>query len=80
MRIPVCLAIPPPGDLPHPGIKPVSPAAPALQADSVWQPTLVFLPERILWTCINKYIETEKEKKNIPAFTKVTFHWRIRVI
>ena len=28
------LPFPPPGDLPEPGIKPVSPAAPALQADS----------------------------------------------
>ena len=27
--------LPPPGDLPHPEIKPVSPAAPALQADSL---------------------------------------------
>ena len=26
---------PPPGDLPNPGIEPVSPAAPALQADSL---------------------------------------------
>ena len=26
----------PPGDLPNPGIKPVSPAAPALQDDSLW--------------------------------------------
>ena len=28
------LPFPPPGDLPDPGIKPVPPAAPALQADS----------------------------------------------
>ena len=28
------LPFPPPGDLPNPGIKPVSPASPALQADS----------------------------------------------
>ena len=28
---------PPPGDLPHPGIEPVSPVAPALQADSLLQ-------------------------------------------
>ena len=27
------LPYPPPGDLPNPGIKPVSPAAPALQVD-----------------------------------------------
>ena len=26
---------PPPGDLPHPGVKPTSPVAPALQADSL---------------------------------------------
>ena len=26
----------PPGNLPNPGIKPVSPAAPALQKDSLW--------------------------------------------
>ena len=29
------LPCPPPGDLPHPGIEPMSPAAPALQADSL---------------------------------------------
>jgi len=29
------LPCPPPGNLPHPGIKPVSPAAPALQVDSL---------------------------------------------
>ena len=29
------LPCPPPGDLPDPGIKPISPAAPALQADSL---------------------------------------------
>ena len=29
------LPCPPPGDLPHPGIEPVSPMAPALQADSL---------------------------------------------
>ena len=29
------LSCPPPGDLPHPGSKPVSPAVPALQADSL---------------------------------------------
>ena len=29
------LPSPPPGDLPDPGIKPVSPTAPALQADSL---------------------------------------------
>ena len=29
------LPFPPPGDLPDPGIKPVPPAAPALQADSL---------------------------------------------
>ena len=29
------LPVPPPGDLPDPGIKPVSPASPALQADSL---------------------------------------------
>ena len=28
------LPFPPPGDLPNPGIKPMSPVAPALQADS----------------------------------------------
>ena len=28
------LPFPPPGDLPHPGIKPMSPASPALQVDS----------------------------------------------
>ena len=28
------LPFPSPGDLPHPGIKPVSPVSPALQADS----------------------------------------------
>ena len=27
------LPFPPPGDLPNPGVKPVSPASPALQAD-----------------------------------------------
>ena len=29
------LPCPPPGDLPHPGIEPASPASPALQADSL---------------------------------------------
>ena len=29
------LSCPPPGDLPDPGIKPMSPVAPALQADSL---------------------------------------------
>ena len=29
------LPLPPPGDLPEPGIKPVSPVSPALQADSL---------------------------------------------
>ena len=29
------LSFPPPGDLPDPGIKPVSPVSPALQADSL---------------------------------------------
>ena len=29
------LPFPPPGDLPNPGIEPVSPAPPALQADSL---------------------------------------------
>ena len=29
------LPFPPPGDLPDPGIKPMSPASPALQADSL---------------------------------------------
>ena len=29
------LPFPPPGDLPNPGIRPASPAAPALQADSL---------------------------------------------
>ena len=29
------LPFPPPGDLPNPGMEPVSPAAPALQADSL---------------------------------------------
>ena len=29
------VAMPPPGDLPKPGIKPVSPAGPALQEDSL---------------------------------------------
>ena len=33
------LPFPPPGDLPNPGIKPVSPVSPALQADSL--PTAV---------------------------------------
>ena len=30
--------MPPPGDLPEPGIEPVSPASPALQADSSAEP------------------------------------------
>ena len=30
------LPCPPPENLPHPGIEPASPAAPALQADSLW--------------------------------------------
>jgi len=39
---------PPPGDLPNPGIKPTSPAAPALQVDSLplshqGSPTLLFI-------------------------------------
>ena len=29
------LPFPPPGDLPHPGTEPASPASPALQADSL---------------------------------------------
>ena len=29
------LSFPPPGDLPDPGIKPASPASPAMQADSI---------------------------------------------
>ena len=29
------LPFPPPGDLPDPGIKPISPVSPALQADSL---------------------------------------------
>ena len=29
------LPFPPPGDLPHPGIKPMSPASPAFQVDSL---------------------------------------------
>ena len=29
------LPCPPPGNLPHPGIEPVSPASPALQVDSL---------------------------------------------
>ena len=32
------LPCPPPGDLPHPGIEPVAPVVPALQADSLPQP------------------------------------------
>ena len=31
----VGLAFPPPGDLPHPGIKPTSPVSPSLQVDSL---------------------------------------------
>ena len=34
-RILEWVAFPPPGDLPDPGIKPASPLAPALQADSL---------------------------------------------
>ena len=47
-RILEWVAFPPPGDLPDPGIKPASPLAPALQADSLllshWgSPTLIYL-------------------------------------
>ena len=35
MYIYVALPCPPPGDLPDPGIKPVSPVAPELQVDSL---------------------------------------------
>ena len=34
-RIPKWIAMPPPGDLPDPGIEPISLASPALQADSL---------------------------------------------
>ena len=34
-RILEWVAVPPPGDLPDPGIEPASPVAPALQADSL---------------------------------------------
>ena len=47
-RILEWVAFPPPGDLPDPGIKPASPLAPALQADSLllshWgSPKLIYL-------------------------------------
>ena len=35
MYIYIALPCPPPGDLPDPGIKPVSPVAPELQMDSL---------------------------------------------
>ena len=34
-RILKWVAMPPPGDLPHPGIEPTSPVSPALQVDSL---------------------------------------------
>ena len=39
-RILAWVAIPPPGDLPNPGVKPTSPASPALQAGSLLLPLL----------------------------------------
>ena len=43
------LPFPPPGDLPYPGIEPVSPVFPALQADSI--PT----EPPGLYTCFSYY-------------------------
>ena len=40
-RIPEWLAISPPGDLPDPGVKSMSPVSPALQADSLPVESLV---------------------------------------
>ena len=45
------LSCPPPGDLPYPGIEPVTPAGPALQADSL----LLRHPSE-KWLSSNKFI------------------------
>ena len=49
------LPCPPPGDLPHPGIKPTSPAAPALQVGPL-PLSHQGSPFGRCWTCLN-YVE-----------------------
>ena len=51
------LPCPPPGDLPHPGIKPTSPAAPALQVGSL-PLSHQGIPFGQCWTCLN-YVEQD---------------------
>ena len=62
------LPCPPPGDLPNPGIKPTSPASPALQADSLplsylGKPHNLFMEQLLLWCSLYRQgIESQRSQ------------------
>ena len=63
---------PPPGDLPDPGIKPRSPVAPALQADSLpsecWAMEKSYLPSR---GCVHIY----RYNDDLGRSMKIIWEW-----
>ena len=64
------LPFPPPGDLPDPGIKPVSPIAPALQADSLpTEPSHQLLNIEMLLTSLVRAAAPKRPPHLIPTPT-----------
>ena len=66
------LPCPPPGDLPNPGIKPASPASPALQADSLpteppWDPGSILHPALLRAKAVCKLTWS----KTVPGSTEL---------
>ena len=59
------LLFPSPGDLLDPGIKPVSPVAPALQAESHGRHPLMCKPMAVSFQCMTKFTTNKKKKKKI---------------
>ena len=65
------LPCPPPGDLPHPGIKPVSPAALALQVDSL---PLSHVEAPIICLLNYKFTKIRKWKMRMQYLSSLLWH------
>ena len=71
-RILEWVAMPPPGDLPEPGIEPVSPASPALQADSSAEPSGKPYGTDIPWEQVSLLLSVVPMGYHITSSTYVT--------
>ena len=76
------LPCPPPGDLPDPGIEPASPAAPALQADSLplshqGSPASILLPLKslALWHTMRIQLNEQATSLRQKAWILYFFHY-----